>query len=273
MLLSLIGSLLVYPRIDPVLVELGPFVIRWYALAYISGLILGWYYIIHLLNRREMPITRNDIDDFIMWATLGIILGGRIGYVLFYNWPYYMAQPKAIFEVWHGGMSFHGGFIGVMLAILIFTRRRKIPLLVFSDLVACATPIGLGLGRIANFINGELWGRTTDVPWAMIFPTGGPLPRHPSELYEAGLEGLALFALLWFLAHKTKAAEKPGLLAGVFIVGYSAARMFVEMFREPDEQLGFLFGHVTMGQLFSLPVMALGAALIWLALSGRTKRP
>jgi phosphatidylglycerol:prolipoprotein diacylglycerol transferase len=272
MLHSLMASLLSYPQIDPVLVEFGPFVIRWYSLAYIFGLILGWYYLAHLIRRKNTPVSRADIDDFIMWATVGIILGGRLGYVLFYNFSYYSAEPQAIIRLWDGGMSFHGGFAGVMIAILLFTRLRKIPLLVFSDLVATVTPVGLFLGRLANFINGELWGRPADVSWAMIFPGGGPLPRHPSQLYEAGLEGLGLFVLLWLLAHKTTARDRPGLLTGVFVVGYSACRMLVEQFREPDEQLGFLFNSITMGQLLSLPMMMLGAALIWVALSGRSLR-
>jgi phosphatidylglycerol:prolipoprotein diacylglycerol transferase len=279
MLQTMLAALLTYPHIDPVLVAFGPLVIRWYALAYISGLLLGWFYMVHLAGLKKAPlpkgksISRSDIDDFIMWATLGIILGGRLGYVLFYNAPLYMSDPSAIIKVWQGGMSFHGGLLGVALAIVLFARQRKIPLMVFADLVACAAPIGLFFGRLANFVNGELWGRVADVPWAMIFPDGGPLPRHPSELYEAGLEGLTLFTLLWLLATKTGARAKPGLLTGVFLAGYASARMFVEQFREPDEQLGFLFGHVTMGQLLSLPMFLIGAALIARQLMKKPQKP
>lgn len=262
MLQSLVGALLTYPQIDPILVKLGPLAIRWYGLAYIFGLVLGWYYILHLIKARASVVTRRDVDDFIMWATIGMILGGRAGFVLFYDAPRYMARPNEILHVWEGGMSFHGGLIGVTLAMILFARSRKIPLFHFTDLVACAAPLGLFLGRLANFINGELWGRTTDVPWAMIFPYAGLTPRHPSQLYEAGLEGVALFALLWILFHKTAAREKPGLLTGVFLVGYSLARMIVELFREPDEQLGFLFGQLTMGQLLSAPMFLLGLYLI-----------
>ncbi len=271
-----IGSALTYPQIDPILVEIGPLVIRWYALAYIVGLVLGWYYAVHLINlpnpsgksasykaRQKHVISREDIDDFVMWATLGVILGGRLGYVLFYNLPSYADDPMGIFRVWQGGMSFHGGLIGVSLAMIIFTWRRKIPLFQFTDIVAAAAPVGLFLGRIANFINGELYGQVSDAPWAMVFPGAGPLPRHPSQLYEAVLEGLILFIILWFLIHKPHVRQKHGLVTGMFLTGYAVARLIVERFRLPDEQLGYLFDLVTMGQVLSLPMLALGLYLIF----------
>ncbi|HEX7967497.1 MAG TPA: prolipoprotein diacylglyceryl transferase [Stellaceae bacterium] len=244
---------------------LGPFAIRWYALAYIAGLVIGWRYCLALAKRPPQLVRPQDIDDFLFWATIGVVLGGRIGYVLFYNFDQYLAHPLEIFALWHGGMSFHGGLTGVILAIILFCRRRDIPFLAFADIVACAAPIGLFFGRIANFINGELWGRVTDVPWAMVFPTGGPEPRHPSQLYEAFLEGIVLFTLLWALQRFTPARQRPGTLSGVFLIGYGTARIIVEFFRQPDVQVGqqgFLFWGITMGQLLSVPLLLVGLALI-----------
>jgi phosphatidylglycerol:prolipoprotein diacylglycerol transferase len=253
-----------YPAIDPVLVAIGPIAIRWYALAYIVGLILGWRYCLWISSQPPKIVSREAVDDFLVWATLGVILGGRIGYVLFYNPNFYFDNPSQIVAVWHGGMSFHGGTLGVLTAIFIFCRRRKISILGFADIVACAVPIGLFFGRLANFINGELWGRVTDVPWAMVFPTGGPEPRHPSQLYEAGIEGIVLFCVLYILL-RTGARKRPGTIVGVFLIGYACARIFVEFFRQPDQQLGFLIGGATMGQLLSIPVLLLGVILLWLA--------
>jgi len=251
-----------YPVIDPVIVHVGPLAIRWYALAYIGGLLLGWRYMIRLAARPPQVASREAVDDFLVWMTLGVVLGGRIGYVLFYNFDYYMDNPLAILQVWRGGMSFHGGLLGVVTAGLIFVRMRKINLLRFADIVACAAPIGVFLGRLANFINGELFGRVTDVPWAMVFPRGGPEPRHPSQLYEAALEGLLLFAVLYVLSRSEKIWNRPGVLTGVFIGGYGLARGFLELFRQPDSQLGFLAGGATMGQWLSAPMVLIGLFLI-----------
>lgn len=256
-----------FPAIDPVLIEIGPFAIRWYALAYVVGLILGWRYMLHLARRIPSTMTERDVDDFLLWATLGVILGGRFGYVLFYNSSYFFNHPLQIFAVWQGGMSFHGGLVGVITALILFCRLRKLPVLRVGDILCGAVPIGLLLGRIANFINGELFGRPTDVPWAMVFPNGGPILRHPSQLYEACAEGLLLFLLLWFMAHYTRAPQRPGLIAGTFLTGYGLARGTVEFFRQPDQQLGFLYSWVTMGQLLSLPLIVVGLMLIWHALS------
>lgn len=257
-----------FPNIDPVLIEIGPFALRWYALAYIGGIILGWWLARRLMALPPVAATREQADDFVTWATLGIILGGRLGYVLFYRPGYYVSQPWEALYVWQGGMSFHGGMLGVILAALIFCRRQGIDPLLFGDRVAPVAPIGLFLGRIANFVNGELWGRVTDVPWAMVFPTGGPLPRHPSQLYQAFLEGVCLFVLLQVLVRIPSVRARPGLLTGTFLAGYGLARFIGEFFREPDAHLGFLVAGATMGQLLSLPMIAAGA---WLVLRARTR--
>lgn len=249
-------------NIDPIIFQIGPIAIRWYSLAYIAGLVLGCMYIRHLAKRMGDLLSPDDAMDFITWATLGVILGGRLGYILFYQTAFYLDNPIRILYVWEGGMSFHGGFLGVVVAGIWFARRRKISMLKFADLVACAAPIGLFFGRIANFINGELYGRITDVSWAMVFPTGGPEPRHPSQLYEAALEGLVLFILVNVVWRLDFARERPGTATGVFIVGYAAARGFVELFRQPDAHLGFLFLGGTMGQWLSLPMVLIGVFLI-----------
>jgi len=262
-----------FPAFDPVLVTIGPFSVRWYALAYIAGILLGWVYARMLIKRERYwggpaPLTVLDFDDFVLWVTLGIILGGRTGYVLFYNGPHFLESPIEIVQLWKGGMSFHGGFIGCVLAVVLFARVRGIPFLPLGDLTCATAPIGLLLGRCANFINGELWGRPTDVPWAMVFPGAGPLPRHPSQLYEATLEGLVLGLTLW-LCMRAGALKRPGLTIGLFAVGYSIARIICELFREPDPQLGFLWGGMTMGMLLSVPLMLTGFGFIAVAL----KRP
>jgi len=255
-----------FPYIDPVLVHIGPFAIRWYALAYIVGIIAGWMYSRYLIRTERLwggpaPLKIIDFDDFVLWVTLGIILGGRTGYVLFYNLPYFAAHPLEIFQLWNGGMSFHGGFTGCVVAVVLFARARGIPIMSLGDLTCAAAPIGIFLGRIANFINGELWGRPADVPWAMIFPNGGPLPRHPSQLYEAGLEGLLMFILLAAMI-RFGALKKPGLIIGSFACYYAVARSICEFFREPDAQLGFLWGGATMGQLLSIPLFIAGLCFI-----------
>ena len=259
-----------FPALDPVIVEIGPFAIRWYALAYIAGILLGWLYARAIIRSQKAwggaaPLTVADFDDFVLWVTLGIVLGGRVGYVLFYNLPHFYAHPAEIVQLWKGGMSFHGGFLGCVVAVIAFARVRGIPVLSLGDLTCAVGPIGLFLGRIANFINGELWGRPGNVPWAMVFPGGGPLPRHPSQLYEAGLEGVGLFVALAILV-RAGALKRPGLVIGAFALGYGIARSFAEFFREPDPQLGFLWGGLTMGMLLSLPMIVAGLGFIFFAL-------
>jgi phosphatidylglycerol:prolipoprotein diacylglycerol transferase len=255
-----------YPSIDPVLFEAGPFVIRWYALAYLAGLLLGWRYARWLTLKSPSGSLRPiDIDDFLVWATLGVVVGGRLGYILFYKPAFFLTDPMAAFEVWRGGMSFHGGLLGVVIAAWIYAVRRKLPKGEFSDALFCAAPIGLFLGRVANFINGELVGRVTDVPWAMIFPGYGPDPRHPSQLYQAALEGLLLFVILYLLSRRPSIRRRAGTLSGVFLIGYGVFRSIGELFRQPDEHLGFLFEGVTMGQLLSLPMIIAGALIVFLS--------
>ncbi len=256
--------MLTFPHIDPVIVHIGPLAIRWYALAYVGGIFLGWVLFKKFNTRADGTALLNEkaLDDIMVYTIAGIILGGRIGYVLFYNLPHYIEHPLAALQIWQGGMSFHGGLTGMIIAMWLFARRFKIPYLELMDRCAIVAPIGICFGRLANFINGELWGRVTDVPWAMIFPTGGPLPRHPSQLYEASAEGILLFAVLLLLASRSRILERIGALSGIFLLGYSLARTFCEQFREPDQQLGFLFGHVTMGQLLSLPLLGLGIFLL-----------
>jgi len=253
-----------YPQIDPIIFQIGPLAIRWYALAYLAGLLLGWRFIVHLVRKAgdAAAMSENQVDDFLVWATLGVVFGGRLGYVLFYRPDFYLSHPLEILFVWQGGMSFHGGLIGVGVAMYLFSRKYSLKLLGVTDLVSAAAPIGLFFGRIANFINGELWGRTTDVSWAMAFPTGGPAPRHPSQLYESLLEGAVLFLIILWLARRIDPLERPGLITGVFLGGYGVARFIVEFFREPDAHLGFLFAGATMGQLLSLPLIALGLYLV-----------
>jgi phosphatidylglycerol---prolipoprotein diacylglyceryl transferase len=262
----LVLPLLPYPVINPVLVHIGPLAIRWYALAYIVGILGGWVYARTIISSKRLwggaaPFTVLDFDDFIIWITLGIILGGRIGYVLFYNLPLFAAHPVQIFELWDGGMSFHGGVLGCCVAIFLFARKRDIPALSLGDVTTAVAPIGLFLGRIANFINDELWGRPTNVPWAMIFPTGGPIPRHPSQLYEAALEGIVLFIVLNLLV-RWGALKRPGVVFGSFAVGYGIARITCEFFREPDPQLGFLWGGLTMGMLLCIPLILAGIGVL-----------
>ncbi len=250
-----------FPAVDPVAIAIGPFAIRWYALAYIVGLLLGWRYCLMLAGRPPGLVRRADIDDFLVWATLGIVLGGRIGYVLFYRPGYYLEHPLEALYVWHGGMSFHGGALGVTIAIALFTWLRTIPIFAFSDIICAAVPIGLLFGRIANFINGELIGRVSDVSWAMVFPGGGLLPRHPSQLYQAFCEGILLFVLL-LVAERCGLRRSPGVVTGLFLAGYAVARMSGELFREPDIQFGYFFLGTTMGQLLSIPLLIAGTVLI-----------
>ena len=257
---------LAFPPFDPVLFTIGPLAIRWYALAYLAGFLLGWWYCLGLARQNPAGPSPKLYDDFLTWAVIGTVLGGRLGYILFYQFDFYLANPLEIFYVWHGGMSFHGGMLGVIAAALLFTRRQKISFFAFTDLLACVTPIGLCLGRIANFINGELYGRVSDMPWAVVFPRGGEMPRHPSQLYEAGLEGILLFVILAVLAQKPAIRARYGVLSGVFLLGYGLLRFGAEFFREPDAQLGFLYEGATMGQLLCLPMMAIGVVFIVYAL-------
>jgi phosphatidylglycerol:prolipoprotein diacylglycerol transferase len=251
-----------FPAIDPVLIEIGPFAIRWYALAYIAGLVLGWQYVKRLVQRPGWQLTPADIDDLLVYVTLGVVIGGRLGYILFYRPGFYLTHPLEALAVWHGGMSFHGGVLGVVAAAVLFGHLRRRSPLEISDAICAAAPIGLLFGRIANFINGELFGRPSDVPWAIVFPHGGGVPRHPSQLYEAGLEGLLLFAVMTWFAWRPREPGSDGRLAGIFLIGYGLARSFAELFREPDAHLGFLLGGLTMGQLLSLPMIVIGALLV-----------
>lgn len=255
--------------IDPVALQIGPIAIRWYALAYIAGIVIGWRVARRLVEAAPRAGTAQQMDDYVTWATLGVILGGRLGYVLFYRPAHYLSHPLEALAVWQGGMAFHGGLLGVILATWLFTRRQGLDPLAFGDRVAVVVPVGLFFGRLANFANGELWGRPSDVPWAMVFPHDPlQLPRHPSQLYQAGLEGVALSALMWALWFRTDARARPGVLTGALLAGYGVARLAGEVFRQPDAHLGFLLGGVTMGQLLSVPMVLAGA---WLVLRARPR--
>ncbi len=247
--------------LSPVALDLGILQIRWYSLAYISGILIGWWYLLKLIDGPGAPMARRHADDMVFYATLGILIGGRLAYVLFYQ-PQIMRHPLDILKLWEGGMSFHGGVIGVTVGIIWLARKNGLNWLRIHDYVACCVPFGLFFGRLANFVNGELWGRPTDVPWAVIFPRAGDIPRHPSQLYEAGLEGIVLFSVLWFLFWKTDARYQPGKLVGTFLVGYGLCRFSVEYFREPDAGLEHLSWGLTMGQTLTIPMLVGGAFLI-----------
>ena len=248
--------------LDPIALDLGLFQLRWYSLAYLAGILVGWWYLLKLIERPGAPMERRHVDDLVLYATIGIILGGRLGYVLFYRPGFYLGNPLEILQLWDGGMSFHGGVIGVSLGIVYMAWKNDLNWLRIHDYVACSVPFGLFFGRLANFVNGELWGRPTDVPWAMIFPGGGEVPRHPSQLYEAGLEGLLLFALLWYLFWRTNARLKPGMLVGTFLLGYGLSRFLVEMVRQPDRGLEDLSWGLSMGQTLTVPMVLGGAYLV-----------
>ena len=258
-----------FPEFDPILIQIGPFAIRWYALAYVAGILIGWRYVVMLVRNPQLAPVRGpaaspaQIDDLILWVTLGIILGGRLGYILFYAPATIWTDPLQVFQVWQGGMSFHGGALGVAIAVAAFARSNGIDLLRLGDLVAACVPIGLFFGRIANFINGELWGRPTELPWGVIFPGAGPYPRHPSQLYEALLEGIVLFIILRIGTHRAHWLERRGAVAGLFLVGYAAFRTLVEQVREPDAFLPDFPLGLTMGMMLSLPMLLGGAFLIW----------
>ena len=285
----MVEALLPFPNIDPIAFQLGPLVIRWYALAYIAGIVLGWWGVVRLLRQKRLwahppfngrpPATEDQIGDLVVWATFGVILGGRLGWVLIYGTvlcsvtpehaPFcnglpmgFLTDPIRIIAAWEGGMSFHGGLLGVVIAVWLFSRRNKLNMLSLADLCAVFAPITIFIVRIANFINDELWGRVTNVPWAMVFPRGGPLPRHPSQLYEAFLEGALLFVILQVALRVFRTHEKPGLTAALFFLGYGTFRFICEFFREPDTQF---IGPITMGMALSIPIWLGAAALFWTA--------
>jgi phosphatidylglycerol:prolipoprotein diacylglycerol transferase len=252
--------MMTFPQIDPVIFQIGPLAIRWYGLMYLLGFGAAYFLISHLSRLRNLALDKDGVSDLLFYGVLGVVLGGRLGYVLFYNPVQYLSRPLEIFAVWQGGMSFHGGLLGVVAATVFFCIRRKLPILLTGDVLVTSATIGLGLGRVGNFINGELWGRVTDVPWGMVFPDGGRLPRHPSQLYEALLEGLVLFLVLYLL-HRRKATE--GFPFFCFFIGYGLFRFLIEFVRQPDAHLGFLWGGATMGQLLSLPMILFGVGGIF----------
>lgn len=257
-----------FPEINPVAFEIGPLQVHWYALAYMAGFILGWRLAVRVcrLDDNKYRPNETDIDDFMSWAILGVLLGGRLGYVLFYNLPTYIENPLGILKLWQGGMSFHGGVIGVVVATTAFAYLKKVSLLRLSDLFAVSAPIGFFFGRIANFINGELYGRPTDVPWGMVFPRAGDgVLRHPSQLYQAALEGLLLFLILLVMIRIPKIRNVSGVVSAAFLVFAGIFRFTVEFFREPDVQLGFVFESLSMGQILSVPMMLLGVVVFVIA--------
>ncbi|MBU1175054.1 MAG: prolipoprotein diacylglyceryl transferase [Alphaproteobacteria bacterium] len=258
-----------FPDISPIAFELGPLVVRWYGLAYLAGVALGVLYGVALLNRPSLwfdnkpPFSPGEWLDFGFWAVFAIIIGGRLGYVLFYDPLHYLADPVAIFQTWDGGMSFHGGLLGLVVALAVFGLRKKASFLSGIDLLGAVSTLGLLLGRLANFINGELYGKVTLMPWGVVFPNGGPLPRHPTQLYEAALEGLALFVVIRLVTHLGHGLRRPGLVAGIFGIGYALSRVFVEFFRLPDAHVGYLYGGwLTLGMVYSVPVLLAGVALV-----------
>jgi phosphatidylglycerol:prolipoprotein diacylglycerol transferase len=255
-----------FPGFDPIAFSLGPFAIRWYALAYISGLIFGWQYCLRLTQRPPGIVKNEYIDDLFIWVTLGVLIGGRLGFVVFYSPGYYFSHPLEILQTWKGGMSFHGGLVGVMVAIYLYSRRKGTGFWPMADLLSAAVPAGLFLGRLGNFVNGELWGRVTDLPWGVIFPRGGPDPRHPSQLYEAGLEGLLLFSLLAWLVFRRDALTRPGLISGTFLIGYGIARALVETVRAETHFVDQMPLGLTYGQILSVPMVLMGISIVRRAL-------
>lgn len=258
-------SALGFPEIDPVAFSLGPLSVHWYGLGYVAGIMFAWWWARLLVSKPSLwpddqpRITATDLDDFVVWITLGVVLGGRLGYILFYDFAAIAANPLRAFEIWKGGMSFHGGFLGSAIAMLAFSRKRGLPVWGLLDVVTAGVPVGIGLVRVTNFINDELWGRASDLPWAVMFPSGGGIARHPSQLYEAALEGVVLFFVLLLLIFTGRKLKSPGFITGAFTAGYGLSRIVVEFFREPDVQLGFLIGDWgTMGMILSLPMVLAG---------------
>lgn len=251
-----------FPVIDPIIFSIGPVALRWYGAMYLVGFLAAMFMANKAADNSKGLWTRDEVSDLLFYSFLGVILGGRVGYVLFYQFEYFLSDPLYLLKIWEGGMSFHGGLLGVILAIFIFARRTKKSFLVVGDFVAPLVPIGLGMGRLGNFINAELWGRQTDVPWAMVFPTDPlQLPRHPSQLYEFALEGAVLFAIVYFISRKTRTL---GLASGAFLIGYGVFRSFVEFFREPDAHLGLYFSFISKGQILSIPMILTGIFIIYI---------
>jgi len=250
--------MLEFPNINPVAVDLGIIKIRWYALSYIVGILLSWFLILKIIKIKKIDLNSKEISDLVSNCMIGIIIGGRLGYVFFYNPEYYSNNLLEIFKIWNGGMSFHGGFIGVIFAVIYSSKLFKIPILTFADLIAIVAPVGLFFGRLANFINGELFGRTTNHSFGIIFPNGGDVPRHPSQLYEAFFEGIVLFIILWVMMYIFDLLKKPGIISSLFILLYSIFRFFIEFFREPDQHIGLLYFEFSMGQILSLPMILIG---------------
>ena len=257
-----------YPNIDPVFLRIGPLQFRWYGLMYLISLTLAYFILQARVKAKNLPLSKDQVYDMIVYAAVGVFVGGRLGYVLFYNLAYYLENPLKILAVWEGGMSFHGGLLGTILALILFARRQGVPVLTIADLAAGVTPIGLGLGRIGNFINGELFGRPTDVAWCMVFPGGDPVCRHPSQLYEAGLEGVLLFTTLWLIA---RTPHPPGAVFWSFLSGYGLCRFIVEYFREPDSQIGFIFDSFSMGQMLSFPMLLIGLSMLIVSYQRQTR--
>lgn len=275
--IALVQSAIMFPAIDPVALQIGPLAIHWYGLAYVVSILFGWWFAKKLVTSKHLwpqsgsPITTLDIDDFLTWAVIGIIAGGRLGYVLFYNLSYYLANPLSIPAIWDGGMSFHGGALGVILAMILFARHRGFSAFSLFDVISTASCGGLLLVRMANFINSELWGRTTDVSWGVIFPNGGALPRHPSQLYESFLEGFVLFVALNIFIRVFAKLKHAGFIGGAWVFGYGTARIIVEFFRQPDAHIGYLYGDwLTMGMVLSVPMLAIG---LWGMVSASKRTP
>ena len=258
-----------FPNISPVVFSIGSFSLRWYALAYLFGILAAWGLTKRNIDKYNLGISNAQLDDLVFYTTLGIILGGRLGYIICYGQGYFFKYPLEIFAVWHGGMSFHGGIVGVILGLYLFARKYKFPFLMITDIVALYVPIGIFLGRLANFINGELWGRVTDVAWAVKFPEGGYLPRHPSQIYEALSEGVFMFIFLGLLWRKAYVRSHTGVISAVFLIIYACSRICMEFFREPDAQIGFIYGHVTLGQILSLPFLLLGIYILHQAIQSK----
>lgn len=253
---------IIFPQINPTAINLGFFEIKWYSLAYIAGILIGYYLFVILAKQVKYEISKNALDDIIIYFVLGIMIGGRLGFVVFYDLAHYLEYPLKIFMVRDGGMSFHGALIGLIISIYLFCKKHKLKFLSLFDLICCVAPPGLFFGRIANFINGELYGRVTDVEWGVIFPYAGLLPRHPSQIYEAIGEGLIIFIAMQLLFHFTRLNEKPGVLTGIFLICYSLTRIFIEIFREPDFQVGYISGNITLGQILCVPMLMLGVVLL-----------
>lgn len=258
-----------FPVIDPIIFSIGPIALRWYGMMYLIGFVVAMFIANRAADKSAGEWTRDQVSDLLFYSFLGVILGGRIGYVLFYQWDYFLADPLYLFQIWQGGMSFHGGLLGVITAVFIFSRKANKSFLVVGDFVAPLVPVGLGMGRLGNFINAELWGRETDVPWAMVFPTDAlQLPRHPSQLYEFFLEGVVLFAILYVVTRKPR---RLGLAAGTFLIGYGVFRSIVEFFREPDAHLGLYFSFISKGQILSIPMILAGCLIIYLGYLSQEK--